>query len=52
MGCDFSSLTPPTARTSLHLLEKLGIVEEISGKKRDKVYVYKKYLALLEEGVK
>ena len=50
--CKELSLTPPTARISLRHLEKLGIVEEISGKKRDKVYVYKKYLSLLEEGVK
>lgn len=43
-------MTPPTARSALtHLLE-LGIVEEISGKQRDKIYVYKAYLAKLERG--
>jgi len=30
---------------------KLGILEEITGKQRDKVYVYRKYLDILSEGV-
>ncbi len=40
----------PTARTSLTQLLKLNIIEEITGKKRDKIYVYKKYLNILEQG--
>ena len=44
------SVTPPTARRALETMAELGILEEISGKKRDKVYVYRSYLALLEEG--
>jgi Fic family protein len=44
------SLTPRTARTCLAQLEALGIVTEISEKKRDRIYVYKKYLHFLEEG--
>lgn len=43
-------LTAPTARTVLNQLVTLGILEETSEKKRDKVYLYRKYLALLEEG--
>lgn len=43
-------MTEPTARSSLNHLLRLGIVDEISGQKRDKVYIYKAYLALLEEG--
>jgi Fic family protein len=43
-------MTAPTARTSLNHLLTLGIVTEISTKKRDKVYVYTKYLDLLESG--
>lgn len=31
-------------------MEALGIVEEMGGKKRDKVYIYSTYLNLLEEG--
>lgn len=44
------NMTAPTARSSLKHLSDLGILEEISGKKRDKIYVYRKYLDLLEEG--
>lgn len=43
-------LTAPTARSALNQLVKASILEEISGKQRDKVYVYRKYLSLLEEG--
>jgi hypothetical protein len=28
----------------------LGILEEMSGKKRDRVYAYRRYLDILEEG--
>lgn len=44
------SMTAPTARSSLNHMVKSGILEEISGKKRDKVYVYRKYLDILESG--
>ena len=40
----------PTARSSLNHMVDLGILEETSGKQRDKIYVYRKYLNLLEEG--
>ena len=42
-------MTAPTARNALHHMVKCGIVKEISGKKRDKIYVYQNYLSLLEE---
>ena len=43
-------ITAPTARSALNHLIDLGIVEEVSYKKRDRVYVYRKYLNILEEG--
>ena len=43
------NISAPTARISLNCMVNLGILEEISGKKRDKIYSYKKYLTLLEE---
>lgn len=43
-------ISSPTARNSLNLLVQLKIIKEVSDKKRDKVYVYKKYLSLLEAG--
>jgi Fic family protein len=42
-------MTEPTARAALNNLIKLGILEEISGKQTDKIYVYRKYLSILED---
>ncbi len=43
-------MTAPTARSALNHMTSIGVLEEMSGKKRDKVYVYRKYLEILEEG--
>lgn len=40
----------PTVLRALTALERLEIIEEITGKERNKIYVYKKYLALLNKG--
>jgi Fic family protein len=45
-------ITAPTARVALNQMVRLGILEEISGKKRDKIYVYRNYLNILETGTK
>jgi len=45
-----TGLSAPTARAALNHLVDLGILEEITGKQTDKIYVYRKYLAILEEG--
>lgn len=47
---DLCNITLPTANKSLHHLADLGIVKEITGKARNKVYVYRKYLDILSEG--
>lgn len=44
------TMTVPTARSALNKMVEAGILEEVSGKTRDKVYLYRKYLSLLEEG--
>lgn len=44
------SISMPTARSSLEHLVTLGIVEKADEKKRDKIYVYRRYLTALEEG--
>lgn len=44
------SMTAPTARAALKHMVDLGILEEITGKKRDKIYVYRNYLDILESG--
>ncbi|MBS0586827.1 MAG: Fic family protein [Proteobacteria bacterium] len=43
-------LTMPTINTALQHLEKAGIVQEITGRQRDRLFAYKAYLAILEEG--
>lgn len=43
-------MTAPTARHSLEQMLTLGIVEETSGKKRDRIYIYRQYLDILEDG--
>jgi Fic family protein len=40
----------PTANKSLQHLANLGIVKEITGKARNKIYIYQKYLDILNEG--
>ena len=42
--------TKPTASKSIELLEKLGIVRETSGRKRDRTYQYTRYLERLRAG--
>jgi hypothetical protein len=47
---DYLDLPAPTVRAALGHLVDLHILEEITGKKRDKVYVYRRYLDVLEDG--
>ena len=44
------NMSAPTARSALVKMVEVGILKEISGKKRDRIYVYRKYLDILEEG--
>ena len=41
------TLTPPTVRASLTALGELGIVKEVSGRHRDRVFGYRRYLDLI-----
>lgn len=42
--------TKPTATKTIELLEKLGIVGEMTGRKRDRTYQYTRYLERLRAG--
>lgn len=42
-------VSKPSARKALQKMEDLGIVEEFTLKQRDKVYVYREYLNILEK---
>jgi len=45
-----SDMTFPTAMTGLQNLEKLGIVAEVTGKDRGRIFAYQRYLDLLGDG--
>lgn len=42
------SISLPTVLRALDSLQKLGIIREITGKERHKIFVYEKYLSLLQ----
>ena len=43
-------LTPATVSSGLRQLQILGIVDEVTGRKRGRVYAYKGYINILNEG--
>lgn len=43
-------VTYPTAASAVRQLQRLGIVREVTGRQRDKTYVYEAYLQILSEG--
>ncbi|MCF1504217.1 Fic family protein [Afifella sp. H1R] len=45
-----TGLSAPTVNAALAELEKKGIVAEITGRKRGRVFSYQRYLAILSEG--
>jgi Fic family protein len=45
-----TGLSFPGASDGMRLLAELGIVRELTGKKRNRVYAYDRYLAILAEG--
>ena len=49
--CKRTGLSFPTVSGALRLLERTGLVREITGFSRNRVYVYDEYLGILNEGV-
>ncbi|RUV66543.1 MULTISPECIES: Fic family protein [unclassified Mesorhizobium] len=45
-----TGLTTPTVNAALGELQRLGIVEEITGRRRGRVFSYRRYLGILSEG--
>ncbi|HYO25178.1 MAG TPA: Fic family protein [Lacipirellulaceae bacterium] len=43
--------TKPTASKALDALQQAGVLREITGKQRDRVYVYERYVAALSSGM-
>ena len=50
MAAGRTKLTMPTINAALEALRVLGIVEEVTGRKRGRVYSYRAYLDLLSDG--
>jgi Fic family protein len=44
------NLTAPTVRSAVQSLQTLGIVREITGKQRDRIYLYDQYVRILDAG--
>ena len=49
MRWNFWQTTKPTAAKAIDALVQAGILQEITGKRRDRVYAYRAYLATLSE---
>lgn len=47
---DRTGLSFPAVSSGIKLLVDLGIAKEVTGKKRNRVFAYSRYLAMLEEG--
>jgi Fic family protein len=45
-----SGVTPPTATRAIQALQDLGIVREVTGQRRNKLYAYTRYIDILSEG--
>jgi DNA-binding transcriptional regulator GbsR (MarR family) len=44
------ALSPPTIRAGVRALQELGIVNEVTGQQRHRVFAYQQYLEILSEG--
>lgn len=49
--CERTGLSFPAASSSMELLMKLGIARELTGKRRNRLFLYDRYLAILNEGM-
>ena len=49
-ACETLELTHPPVSKSMRRLEEMGIVRELTGRKRNRLYVYDSYLTALSEG--
>jgi Fic family protein len=43
--------TKPTASKAIDSLQQAGVLREITGKQRDRVYAYERYLDVLNRGM-
>jgi Fic family protein len=45
-----TGLSAPTVSAALRMLAQLGIVRELTGKRRNRIFGYERYVSLLAEG--
>jgi cell filamentation protein, protein adenylyltransferase len=50
LGAKKLAISQPTVQKSLDHLTELGIVKEVTGKRRSRLYEYTRYLRILDEG--
>ena len=50
VACRGTKLSFQTAASAMELLVEHGIAREITGKRRDRLFVYEQYLSILNEG--
>ncbi len=50
LAAEQSGLTMPTVNAALAQLQSLGLIEEITGRKRGRVFAYRGYIDILSEG--
>jgi Fic family protein len=48
--CRLTGLSFPAASSAMALLVELGIARELTGKRRNRIFVYDRYLAILNQG--
>jgi len=48
--CERTSLSFPAASSAMDLLLELGVTRELTGKRRNRLFLYDRYLAILNEG--
>lgn len=48
--CRQTGLSFPTASAAMNLLTQMGIARELTGKRRNRLFIYDRYLAILNEG--
>jgi hypothetical protein len=48
--CENTALSFPAASSAMALLTELGIARELTGKRRNRLFVYDPYLSISNEG--
>jgi len=49
--CGATGLSFPAVSSAMELLVELGIARELTGKRRNRLFVYGSYLGILTEGI-